>query len=317
LAHRERVLVAVMNRPRDFEIARDQGWYRVPEKRATPGVFFYYRAFYFTGAFGELKWAVHYYARCLGHELLTRRDLLPDEPDHPRAGEPYFKIALGPLQRREPPIVSRRWRRVAFIHTTWDRFQAAEEINDLFVEGGEFVDRLYHTLREEGLMPERCYPVREAGAEYLLAVPCRDGVVGIEVTDDQAVVLHPEAVTVDPATCLGLIRAEVDRCGGVAPVGKEIKVTVKLGAPLSQVIGASQVILIMPEGTTIAEVLDELQARYPRFEAGLKGEGLPNVLSGVLYALFLNARPVRFEHASATLLRDGDRLYLFLPVAGG
>jgi molybdopterin converting factor small subunit len=40
-------------------------------------------------------------------------------------------------------------------------------------------------------------------------------------------------------------------------------------------------------------------------------------LDRILYNLFLNARPVPFERAESTPLRDGDRLYLFLPVAGG
>jgi len=223
----DRVLVAVMTRPHDFEIARDQGWYRVPEKKATPGIYFEYIAFYFTAAFGQQKWSVPYYARCLGHELVTRRDLLPGEPDHPRAGERYFKLQLGPLQEREPPIVSQRWRRVAFIHTTWDRFQAAQEINDLFVEGGEFVDRLYHTLREEGLAPERQYPVREAGIEYVasLAVPCREGVLSIEVGDAQPdrtenLLFMPGAVTTNLAACLHVVHTEVERRGGVRPCPK-------------------------------------------------------------------------------------------------
>lgn len=96
-----------------------------------------------------------------------------------------------------------------------------------------------------------------------------------------------------------------------------MQVTVKLGAPLSQVVGAAQVSLSMPEGSTIAQVLDELRGRYPRFEAGLQGEGLPRVLTGAAYALFVNARPVSFERAAVTPLRNGDRLYLFLPIAGG
>ena len=220
----DRVFVAVMNRPQDFEIARDQGWYRVPEKKATRGVFFEYVAFYFTAAFGEQQWAVHYYARRLGHELTTRRELLPQEPNHPRADAPYYKLQLGPLQKRNPPIVSLRWRRIAFLHTTWDRFEAAEEINDLFVEGDEFVDRLYHALREAHLAPERQYPLREAGVEYLarLAVPCHEGVLGIEVTDDQAapprgLAFTPNAVAADTAACLHLIQKEVEQRGGVRP----------------------------------------------------------------------------------------------------
>jgi molybdopterin converting factor small subunit len=86
---------------------------------------------------------------------------------------------------------------------------------------------------------------------------------------------------------------------------------------LSQIVGTAQVILSMPDGATAAQVLDELRSRHPRFETGLQGEGLPRVLETVPYALFLNARPLPFDRAAATRLRDGDRLYLFLPVAGG
>jgi hypothetical protein len=217
----DRVLVAVMSRPSDLEVARSEGWYRIPASHAPRGVFFEYVAFYLTAAFGEEKWTVPYYARCLGHELVTRRDLLPDEGDHPRADEPYYKLQLGPLQGRERPIASRRWRRVTFIHTTWDRFQAAREINDLFAEGGEFVDRLYHALREEGFAPERRYPVREAGAEYIvdLAVPCRQGVLAVEVTDStpdfgRALHLRLDQIDTDLAGCLATIRTEVRRRGG-------------------------------------------------------------------------------------------------------
>jgi hypothetical protein len=218
-----------MTRPEDFEAARDSGWYRVPEKKAPRGVFFEYIAFYFTAAFVEQEYAVHYYARRLGHELVSRRDLLPDEPDHPRAEERYYKLQLGPLQKREPPIVSQRWRRITFIHTTWDRFQAAEEINDLFVEGGEFVDRLYHALRDSGLSPERYYPVRDAGTDYVvdLVVPCRDSALVVDVIEegDEAVVpsvprpvslrFTPEMVESDQAACLAAVRAEADRRGGI------------------------------------------------------------------------------------------------------
>lgn len=96
-----------------------------------------------------------------------------------------------------------------------------------------------------------------------------------------------------------------------------MKVTVKLGAPLSQVIGEKKVILDVREGVMLSEVLDELQARYPDFEEGLKGKGLRKPFDRILYSLFVNARPVSFEDASKTALADGDRIALFLPVAGG
>jgi len=221
----DRVLVAVMRHPRDLAIAREQGWYRVPEKHAPPGLFSEYLAFYFTAAFGEDRWAIHYYARNLGHELVTRRDLLPGEAAHPRAGERYYKLQVGPLQRRQPPIHSQRWRRITFLHTTWDRFQAAGEINDLFTAEEEFVDRLYHALRDAGLAPERCYPLREGGSDYQvdLAVPCRRGTLvlgcpGSDPSPPGALCVAVEALVADPGGCLDAIRAEVRRRGGLRPL---------------------------------------------------------------------------------------------------
>jgi molybdopterin converting factor small subunit len=96
-----------------------------------------------------------------------------------------------------------------------------------------------------------------------------------------------------------------------------LKVTVKLGAPLSQIVGESKVMLHMPDESTVANALAELRARYPDFDAGLKGKGLRYPLNQVLYQLFVNARPVPFDQAGNTFVHDGDRIFLFLPVAGG
>lgn len=96
-----------------------------------------------------------------------------------------------------------------------------------------------------------------------------------------------------------------------------MKIVVKLGAPLSQVIGESKLILSMPDGVNISDVLEEVRARHPDFEEGLRGKGLRKPFDQILYSLFLNARPVPFEQAGSTTLRDGDRIYLFLPVSGG
>ncbi len=175
----DRVLVGVLPQPSDFEIARDQGWYRIPQRRAPPSTTdAAILALYFTSAFKDEKWAIHWYAEVRGHELVLRRDLLPGEPEHARADEPYYQLQLGPLVRREPPIPSLRWRRITFIQTTWDRFNDAEEINDLYTSG---VDGLYVTLKESGFFPEREYLIREGGREYVadLAIPCREGTVVI------------------------------------------------------------------------------------------------------------------------------------------
>ena len=181
----DRVLVAYVPRPSDFDLIRRDGWYRIPQRSAPKGLHAEYIAFYFGAAFGEEKYAIHYYARNAGHELARRRDLLPDEAGHPRANDIYYKVQLGPLQRLAQPIVSLRWRRLTFVHTTWDRFQDATEINDLFIEGGPYVDRLYATLKERGVSADRDYRVNETEPEYVVAlsVPTRDGRVNVAYGD--------------------------------------------------------------------------------------------------------------------------------------
>lgn len=191
----DRVLVAYVPGPGDFEHIKREGWYRVPQRSAPKGLFAEYYAFYFGQNFGSKKWSIHYYAGQRGYELVSRLDLLPDEPEHPRANEHYYKVILGPLKKLKEPIVSLRWRRITFMHTTWDRFRDAREINDLFIEGGDYVDRLYATLKERGIQPERDYRIEESGREYLvpLSVICHRG--RVDVAEDQIPSSSEEIVT--------------------------------------------------------------------------------------------------------------------------
>ncbi len=173
----DRILVAYVPRPADFAIVETEGWYRIPQKSAPKGLHAEYFAFYFGRHFGPDKWAVHYYARQLGHELVSRLSLFPEQTNHPRAADWYYKVQLGPLQRLERPIISLRWRRITFIHTTGDRFLQAAEINDLYVDGDGYVDRLYVALKERGIQAERHFQVHEAGMVYEvpLTVLCQNG----------------------------------------------------------------------------------------------------------------------------------------------
>jgi len=127
----DRVLVCLMNNPRDLEIARWDHWYRIPVKHAPADYLADILAFYLTAAFGDEKWAIHEYARVRGHELVRRVDLFPDEADHPRANDLYYKMQLGPLQRLSRPIPSLRWRRITFLQTTGDRFLNALDVGEL------------------------------------------------------------------------------------------------------------------------------------------------------------------------------------------
>lgn len=204
----DRVLVALLNNWRDFEIVRDEGWYRIPLKSAPPSIIeAAVLAFYFTRAFDEEKWAIHWYGSVRGHELVRRRDLLPDEPDHPRADEPYYKLQLGPLVKLEQPIPSLRWRRITFIETTYDRLMAAQEINDLYASSA---DGLFVTLKEAGFWPEREFELREGEATYRvdMAIPCREGTVTVCLGDRPG----PPAALREPD--LAAVRAAVERLGG-------------------------------------------------------------------------------------------------------
>ena len=158
-------------------------------EEGTAGAFFEYVAFYFTAAFAEHKWAIHYYARRLGHELVTRRELLPDEPDHPHAGERYYKLQLGPLQRREPPIVSLRWRRITFIHTTWDRFRGSRGDQRPVRRGGRVRGPAVPCPARGGHGSGAAVPGAGVGRRVSwldLAVPCQDGVVSVSVAEGGA-----------------------------------------------------------------------------------------------------------------------------------
>jgi hypothetical protein len=140
-----------MPEPRDLEIARLLGWYRIPLRRAPKVVDVDYLAFYQTGAFGEAnRWRIEYLAEVRGHELTTRLHMFGDEPDHPRAKEEYYRISLGPLIRLPQPILAGRWRRVTFLYTTGAYLRNAREINDLVVHSEER-QILWRSLRERAM----------------------------------------------------------------------------------------------------------------------------------------------------------------------
>ncbi len=149
------VLVAIAKTPRDLEIARVLGWYRIPVQSCPKTVHVDWIAFYLTSAFGEEKWSVRYLAPVKGFELVKRKELLRDEMDNLKADEPYFKVQLGPLVQLSKPIPSRRWRRFTFLYTTGERLLAAQDLRDLRVPPSEARDRLWRILREREVLPTR------------------------------------------------------------------------------------------------------------------------------------------------------------------
>ena len=232
------VLVVALNDPADLARARDAGWYRIPLARAPRRVAADYLAFYLTGAFPpDERWQVRWLAPVHGYHIVARRELIPEEPAHPRARENYYKIVLGELTPLPRPVPSRRLRRITFIPTTLARLLAADEINDLWIRSTA-QERLWAALKLADLEAERQYPLREELPQYVadFALLCRAGRIAVIVTDEPgaagelreapppdyllaaeawaAVCVAMADLEADAAAWAARLAAEVDRLGG-------------------------------------------------------------------------------------------------------
>ena len=141
------ILVCLLPTPRDLEIARLLGWYRIPLRTSPKVVAVDYLAFYQPSAFGERGGQIEFVAQVRGHELTTRGELLQDEANHPRAREEYYKIQIGALEKLPQPITTDKWRRLTFLYTTGEYLLNAKTLNDLVVDGDER-QLLWQSLRE-------------------------------------------------------------------------------------------------------------------------------------------------------------------------
>lgn len=141
------ILVCLLPTPRDLEIARLLGWYRIPLRTAPKVVSVDYLAFYQPASFGERSGQVEFIAQVRGHELTTRGELLKDEPNHPHVNEEYFKIQIGPLEKLDEPVKTDKWKRLTFLYSTGEYLLNAKTLNDLVVAGEER-QLLWKSLRE-------------------------------------------------------------------------------------------------------------------------------------------------------------------------
>jgi len=211
----DRVLVGVINRKRDLLAARDEHWYRIPQDRlANHRVDADYLAFFLSRGFGAKNGAVHFYAERKGLELAYRRDLLPDEADHKRGGERYYKVGLGDLIVKEPPIANPTRRPISFIFTTWDRFVHARAIRDLYSDNDYFVDRIYHALRDSGVRADQYWDAEQriTGAPAHVRILCDSGAVTASPGDMSGAVFMDNTQSDD--AILTAIRAAIARQGG-------------------------------------------------------------------------------------------------------
>ncbi len=137
VASTDLILVCLLPSPRDLEIARMLGWYRIPLRSAPKVVAVDYLAFYQPAAFAERGGRIEFIAKVRGHELTTRGELLHDEANHPRAREEYYKIQLAGLEKLPQPIRADKWKRLTFLYSTGEYLLKAKTLNDLVVAGEE------------------------------------------------------------------------------------------------------------------------------------------------------------------------------------
>lgn len=201
MATRGEVLVAILNNLLDFAVARDQHWYRIPvgsahkwlKGRWPPR----WLAFYQTKVFGSEAFAVNYYARVLDVRQVRRWQLFPDQPHDEKGRRRYYQLILEPLRRLPKPILSRRWRRIVFIPTTWQKFSSAVEINDLYDES-PLEDYLWAELKRLQISAERqeFVPVKDRSYALDFAIYCTSGKIDVE-TDGDTWHADPERIPLD------------------------------------------------------------------------------------------------------------------------
>ncbi len=215
----DRVLVGVITRKRDLMHLLNNRWYRIPQHRMKRGIFAEYLAFFLSGrVFKERSGGIHYYAPITGLELAYRRDLLPKEAEHPRANHTYYRVALGTIYEKTPPVLNPNRRVISFIYTTWDRFVHAQEIADLYSQSDYYVDRVYNTLQDRGIQADRLWTAEKD--EYQIApglrIMCENGPLDVSAQPGRGNVFMDISLPQDKI--LAEIQRAIQQHGGPATV---------------------------------------------------------------------------------------------------
>ncbi len=214
------VLVVLMNNRLDWQRVVEEHWYRIPLKHAPEPAAASFLAFYQSRVFGTDAFRIRFFAPVERYRIMTRREILPHEPEHPRAGDRYYRVEIGPIRELESPIPSRRLRRITFIPTTLRRLREAREINDLWLgDGAE--ELLWALFRDAGIKAERRLVIGEGRERYLAALaipfstPGREGGLAIfcdtrpdpqHVGAWRCLHLRPDHIYAAPVDCFERVR---------------------------------------------------------------------------------------------------------------
>ena len=93
-----------------------------------------------------------------------------------------------------------------------------------------------------------------------------------------------------------------------------MEILVRLDEPAWQLAGQKDLsVRLDGETGTVADVIGELAKRFAGLGAELRGQ----TGDFVPYSLFLNDESVRWKDVDRARVKDGDRLRVILPIAGG
>jgi very-short-patch-repair endonuclease len=191
------VLVAIVNREKDLKIALNRHWYRIPVKYA-PKKEANFLSLYQTSVFNDNGKSINLYAPIKEYSLTYRRNLLPEEKDHPRVGELYQKLTLGPIRQTPRRIKNKTGLRVNFGFTTLKKLLQAKDLCELF--GIAPLEQItYRELQKNKIKAIRQYCIMKNGrCRYRLdfAIFCKKGKIDIEC-DNEKLHYQPRRKTKD------------------------------------------------------------------------------------------------------------------------
>lgn len=233
------VLVGVVNRKKDLKIILNEKWYRIPVKYA-PKKKAKFLAIYQTKIFGEEGKAINYYADIKSWSIFPRKELLPDEKEHPKAEQLYYKIQLGPIKKLPKRIKNTSRRRISFGFTTIEKLLKSKEVSQLFdIPPIELI--MGKILKKNNIKAIKEYLFAKNRKRYFLdfAIFCKKGKIDLECDNEKwhslsiqrkkdkerdvylkkcgwIVLRFPgKEIITNPANCVKTLKKTINKLGGL------------------------------------------------------------------------------------------------------
>lgn len=180
-----------MPNPKDWLLAMEQFWYRIPVDKA-PKIIkkgtAEYIAFYFPASFGKkMKWKVSHYGKITAVQVVSRNELFPEEPTNQKSDINYYQVSFKNLEELAQPFVSRRGHRVVFVSTTKEKFfSGLTDFNILFQSSflEQKMEKLIDDMNVEYEREWREYVDIQKFYYLDFAIWCKNGAIDIECDGD-------------------------------------------------------------------------------------------------------------------------------------